>query len=189
MTRICVYCGSSSGNALYLDAATRLGETLARSGIAVVYGGAAIGLMGRIADSALQAGGEVHGVMPRNLADREIAHTGLTALHLTSSMHERKALMAELSDGFIAMPGGLGTLEELFEMWTWSQLGLHAKPVALFNANGYFDHLLKFLDHAASEGFIKQPHRDMLIVSDDPADLVDRIKSYDMAPVDKLSGS
>ena len=163
--RLCVFCGSSPGNKPeYLAAAQQLGTALAKAGIGLVYGGAQVGLMGAVADAALAAGGDVIGVIPRHLVERELAHEGLTTLHEVGSMHERKAMMADLSDGFIALPGGVGTFEELFEVWTWGQLGHHQKPCALFNAAGYYDQLIAFLDHALTEGFMRQPYRDMLIV-------------------------
>lgn len=165
--RICVFCGSSRGrHPGYLVAAAALGSALAQRGIGLVYGGASVGLMGEVAGAALAAGGDVIGVMPRALVDREVAHRGLADLRVVGSMHERKAMMAELADGFVALPGGLGTLEELFEIWTWAQLGDHAKPCALLDIQGYYGKLLAFLDQAVAEGFIKPLHRDMLIVAD-----------------------
>ena len=173
--RLCVFCGSSPGNKPeYLAAAQQLGTALAKAGIGLVYGGAQVGLMGAVADAALAAGGDVIGVIPRHLVERELAHAGLTTLHEVGSMHERKAMMADLSDGFIALPGGVGTFEELFEVWTWGQLGHHQKPCALFNAAGYYDQLIAFLDHALTEGFMRQPYRDMLIVENQVDSLLDR---------------
>lgn len=164
---------------------------MAEAGVDLVYGGASIGLMGKIADTVLAHGGKALGAMPEALADKEIAHPGLTELHITSSMHDRKALMADLSDGFIAMPGGLGTLEELFESWTWAQLKFHDKPVALFNppfqGQGFFDPLIAFLDQAVKAGFIKAPHRDMLLVDSNPTELLRRIKQYKPSTTDKLA--
>ncbi len=154
-------------------------------GIGLVYGGGSVGLMGVIADTMLESGGEVIGVIPRTLWMREVGHSGLTELHIVETMHERKALMADLSDGFIAMPGGLGTLEELFEAWTWSQLGLHKKPCALLDVGGYFDHLVAFLDHAVADGFVNETNRRMLIVERDPASLVDRMETYTPSDVAK----
>lgn len=184
--RICVFCGSSSGNQpLYLDAAQQLGTTLAKAGITLVYGGAQVGLMGCVADAALAAGGEVIGVIPRHLVERELAHTGLTELREVGSMHERKAMMADLSDGFIALPGGVGTFEELFEVWTWAQLGHHQKPCALFNAGGYYDKLIAFLDHAMNEGFMKQAYREMLIVAPDVETLMAKVEAYEAPQVAK----
>ena len=154
--RICVYAGSNPGaKAAYAEAAGDLARLLAERGIGVVYGGGKVGLMGILADTALAAGGEVIGVIPQDLIDREIGHTGLTELHVVGSMHERKALMAELSDGFVALPGGAGTLEELIEIYTWSQLGLHDKPMGVLNVAGYYDGLAALLDHAVQEGFLR----------------------------------
>jgi len=150
-----------------------------------VYGGASIGLMGLVADTVLQLGGRVVGVIPDALARKEVAHSGLTELHITQSMHERKTLMAELSDGFIAMPGGIGTFEELFEIWTWAQLGIHAKPVGLLNVAGYYDALTTFLDHAMHEQFMKPPHRTLLIVEHEPTALLDRFASYQPPGIQK----
>jgi len=179
MKRICVYCGSSSGRQpAYASAATTLGQGLAENGIALVYGGASVGIMGVLADAALAAGGEVSGVIPRVLGNKELAHAGLSELHVVESMHERKSLMAVLSDGFIAMPGGYGTLEEIIETLTWGQLQFHDKPCGLLNINGYFDSLLAFLDHATAEGFIKKAHRGMLLVDDDPYRLINRLERY-----------
>ena len=175
---ICVFCGSSSGvKGTYVDAARAFADHAARRGIRLVYGGASVGLMGSIADAALRAGGEVIGVIPRALVDREIAHSGLTKLHVVDTMHERKAMMAELSDAFVALPGGLGTLEELFEVWTWGMLGLHAKPYAILNVDGYYSPLIDFLDHARDEGFIRPAQRAMLVVEDDAMRLVDTLAS------------
>ena len=156
LMRICVYAGSNPGaNPAYGEAAADLARLLASRGIGVVYGGGKVGLMGILADTALAAGGEVIGVIPQDLMDREIGHAGLTELHVVGSMHERKALMAELSDGFVALPGGAGTLEELIEVYTWSQLGLHAKPMGVLNVAGYYDGLAALLDHAVQEGFLR----------------------------------
>ncbi len=184
--RLCVFCGSSPGNKPeYLVAAQQLGTALAKAGIGLVYGGAQVGLMGAVADAALAAGGEVIGVIPRHLVERELAHEGLTTLHEVSSMHERKAMMADLSDGFIALPGGVGTFEELFEVWTWGQLGHHQKPCALLNAAGYYDQLIAFLDHALTEGFMRQPYRDMLIVDTEANALLDKVRAYAPPSVSK----
>jgi uncharacterized protein (TIGR00730 family) len=174
--RLCIFCGSSRGRApRYAAAARSAGELLARRGVGVVYGGGNIGLMAEVADGALEAGGEVVGVIPRALVDRELAHPGLTALHVVDSMHHRKALMAELSDGFIGLPGGLGTLEELFEVLTWLQLGFHDKPCALLNLDGYFDHLLGFLDRAVEDGFVSPANRRLLLDDDDFPSLLERM--------------
>ena len=179
LKRVCVFAGSSPGVlAAYADCATTLGRELASQGIAVVYGGAQVGLMGLLADTALAAGGTVIGVIPQALIDREIGHTGLTELHVVGSMHERKALMAELADSFVALPGGAGTLEELIETYTWLQLGLHSKPLGLLNVSGYYDALLAFLDHAVHERFLTQEHRAMLLTADTPEALLDRLASY-----------
>ena len=174
---ICVFCAANPGaNPLYAERAREMGRYLAESGRRIVYGGGRTGLMGALAEGALAAGGKVVGIMPRHLVEREVAHTGLTTLHVVESMHERKSLLAELSDGFLAMPGGLGTMEELFEIWTWGQLGLHGKPYGLFEINGFFAPLLAFLDHAVSEGFIQGANRDQLVVDDDPARLIARME-------------
>lgn len=156
-----------------------MGHFLASSSRRLVYGGGRTGLMGAIADGALAAGGEVVGIMPRHLVDREVAHTGLTELIVVNSMHERKALLSDMSDGFLAMPGGLGTLEELFEVWTWGQLGLHRKPYGVLEVNGFFAPLLHFLDHAVTEGFIKAAYRDLLVVDSTPAALIARVEAME----------
>lgn len=175
---VCVFCAASPGiDPIYCDRAAAMGRFLAESGRRLVYGGGRTGLMGALADSALAAGGEVVGIMPRHLVDREVAHTGLTELIVVVSMHERKALLSELSDGFLAMPGGLGTLEELFEVWTWGQLGLHRKPYGLFEVSGFFAPLLTFLDHAVTEGFIKAEYRELLVVESDPQALIGRMEA------------
>ena len=175
MKAICVYCGSSFGaDAVYLEATLDLARTLAGRGIRVVYGGASAGLMGALADAALEAGGEVVGVIPQQLVDREIAHRGLTELHVVSTMHERKALMAQLSDAFVALPGGIGTLEELIEIFTWSQLGLHHKPLAVLNTAGYYDRLAAFLDYAVEQGFHQPEQRAKLVMASDAEDLLAR---------------
>jgi uncharacterized protein (TIGR00730 family) len=179
MRRVCVFCGSSPGaGAGYADAAGRLGRALAGAGIGLVYGGAHVGLMGILADAVLAAGGHVTGVIPRSLVDREIAHRGLSELRVVGSMHERKALMAELAGGFIALPGGMGTMEELFEVLTWAQLGMHEKPCGLLDAAGYFSRLLGFLDHMVAERFLRPEYRAMLLVDDDPARLLAAFDRY-----------
>lgn len=168
MKSVCVYCGSSMGNdPAYAEAAKALATELAQRGIRVVYGGASVGLMGLVADTALAHGGEVAGVIPQMLVDKEVAHPGLTELHTVGSMHERKAKMAELSDAFIALPGGIGTLEELVEVYTWSYLGIHDKPFGLINTKGYYDGFTTFLDHAVTAGFLKPEPRAKLAVSPD----------------------
>lgn len=178
--RYCIFSGSSSGRLpIYAEAAEQLGHALVDSGIGLVYGGASVGLMGVIANTVQSRGGEVIGVIPRALVDKEVAHTGLADLRIVDSMHQRKALMAELSDGFIALPGGLGTLEELFEVWTWAQLGYHNKPCALLNVNGLYTGLSSFLDHVVDEAFLKPVHRRMLIVEQEVSALLTALQNYD----------
>jgi len=187
--RLAVYCGSSHGfDPIHADAARALGGELAAAGVGLVYGGGNVGLMGTIADAALAGGGEVIGVIPQALVDREVAHHGLTELHVTGSMHERKQMMADLSDGFIALPGGIGTMEELFEVWTWGQLGYHAKPCALLNVGGYYDGLIAFLDSMVASGFLNGEHRAMLIEVDSIGDLLDRLADHVPQAVDKWIG-
>lgn len=182
--RLCIFCGSKPGdNPAYAEAAAELGRMLARQQIGLVYGGASVGLMGVIADAALQAGGDVIGVIPGSLVDMEIAHPDLTHMHVVGSMHERKALMTDLSDGFIALPGGIGTLEELFEIWTWAQLGLHKKPYVLLNVAGYYNQLIGFLDEVAAAQFLKQQNRDMLIIASTPAEAIDSCLTCQAAAV------
>ncbi|MCS0496972.1 TIGR00730 family Rossman fold protein [Ancylobacter sp. MQZ15Z-1] len=189
MRRLCVFLGSNPGRRPgYEEAAASLGRTLAREGIGLVYGGASVGLMGALANAALEAGGEVIGIIPQRLIDKEIGHKGLSDLRVVGSMHERKALMAELSDGFIALPGGVGTLEELFEVWTWAQLGSHDKPCAVLNVEGYFGRLLSFIDYAVEEGFMRGPHRDMLLVANEPAELLEKLRAYHPPRVTKWIG-
>ena len=179
MRRVCVYAGSNPGShPAYADAARALAQLLAERGIGLVFGGSNVGLMGILADTALAAGGEVIGVMPQALVDREIAHRGLTELRIVDSMHERKALMADLSDAFVAVPGGIGTLEELIEVYTWSQLGIHEKPCGVLNVRGYYDGLAGFLDHAVEEGFLRPQHRAVLSVAADPAELLEHLAAY-----------
>jgi hypothetical protein len=178
-SRLCIFCGSSSGNRQsYTENACALGEVLVKRGYGMVYGGGRVGLMGILADAVLQNGGEVIGVIPKALAEKEVAHQSLTELHVVATMHERKALMAELSDGFVALPGGLGTFEELFEVFTWAQLGLHGKPLGLLNVDGYYDPLLALIDHATSEGFIRLEHRQLLLTSTWPEELLDMFAGY-----------
>jgi uncharacterized protein (TIGR00730 family) len=187
--RICVFCGSSTGRgSVYVDAAKQFGRTLTERGIGLVYGGASVGTMGVISDAVIDAGGEVFGVIPRSLVDREIAHPNLTHLYIVDGMHERKARMAELADGFVALPGGAGTLEELFEVWTWAQLGLHHKPIGLLDVAGYFDALLELTAHMVAEGFLSAAYRDMLVVESEPGLLLDRLASY-VAPQSKWEAS
>jgi uncharacterized protein (TIGR00730 family) len=179
MRRVCVYAGSNPGNdPLYAEAARGFATELAHRGIGLVYGGGKVGLMGVLADTILARGGEAIGVMPQALIDREIGHPGLTELKIVDSMHERKALMADLSDAFVAVPGGIGTLEELIEVYTWSQLGIHEKACGVLNVDGYYDHLARFLDHAVLRGFLKPEHRAVLSVADDPAHLLDRLAAF-----------
>lgn len=186
MNALCVYCGSNPGHReVYAAAAENLGRTLVERGIGLVYGGAAKGMMGRLADAVLAAGGEVQGVIPHTLMRKEIAHPTLTRLHVVNTMHERKALMAELSDGFVALPGGFGTLEEIIEIVTWAQLRFHEKPCGLLNVDGFFDHLLAYLDHAEAEGFLKPQHRGMLLVEEEPESLIDRFERYCAPAVEK----
>lgn len=179
MTSVCVFCGSSSGfDPIYLREAERLGATIAARGLRLVYGGAQVGLMGRVADAAIAAGGQVVGVIPQILMRRELAHPGLAELHVVASMHERKALMEQLSGGFIALPGGMGTFEELCEIFTWGQLGLHAKPCGLLDVAGYYAPFLALLDGARDAGFLKAAHREMVLVDREPAGLLDKFSSY-----------
>jgi uncharacterized protein (TIGR00730 family) len=186
MQAVCLYLGSSPGaRPEYEAVVTQLATTIARRNITLVYGGGNVGLMGIAANAALAAGGKVIGVIPADIADKEVGHHGLTELQIVDSMHERKMRMAKLADGIIALPGGLGTLEELFEMLTWSQLGFHNKPIGLVNIEGYFDLLLAFLDHSVEERFVKQIHRDLLLMDNNCDRLLDRMLSYEPPAVDK----
>jgi uncharacterized protein (TIGR00730 family) len=186
MKRICIYCGSSPGNQpVYREMAEAMGGLLARRGIGLVYGGGNVGLMGIVADAALAGGGEVIGVIPQSLADREVAHGGVTDLRIVDSMHTRKALMAELSDAFIAMPGGVGTFEEFFEAVTWTQLGVHRKPCGLLNVAAFYSPLAAFIDQAVTEGFIKPIHRAMIVVDDNPERLLDSLSTITLPDVPK----
>lgn len=170
---VCVFCGASPGvQPAYGEAADRFGALLAEAGIRLVYGGGNVGLMGRVADAVLSHGGEAVGVIPSFLMAREVGHRALTEIHVVDSMHERKAMMAKLSDGFAILPGGIGTLEEMFEVWTWRQLGLHPKPCAALNVGGYYDRLRDFLDHMVVEGFLQPGHREALTLADTPEDLL-----------------
>ncbi len=178
--RLAVFCGSNPGvRSDYVKAARSLGRLLAQRGIGVVYGGSNVGLMAALADAMQDELGDIIGVIPRMLVEREVANTALSDLRIVDSMHQRKALMVELADGFIALPGGIGTLEEFFETWTWAQLGMHAKPCGLLNVAGYFDPLLQFLDHAVAERFVRDVHRSMVVVESDPVALLARFESYE----------
>lgn len=186
LTHICVYCGSNPGSKPeYAQAARDLGRNLAERGQTLVYGGGNVGLMGIVADAALEAGGQVVGIIPQALVDKEVAHFGLTELVTVANMHERKLEMANRASAFIALPGGIGTLEELFEVWTWLQLGFHGKPIGLLNVAGYYDHLLRFIDHQVTERFLKPHQRDLLQVSTSPAALLDLLASQHPEPGDK----
>ena len=186
MKRVLIFCGSSPGGSpVYAQAASELGRFLAARDLEIVYGGASVGLMGALADSALAKGGTVIGVIPRRLVEHEIAHARLTKLHIVETMHERKALMAELSDAVIALPGGAGTLDELFELFTWKQLGLHRKPLGLLDVDGYWKPLLAFLEHAVNERFVRAEHLAMLQVDRNPETLIDRLANDTRRAVDK----
>lgn len=180
MKNLCVFCGSSPGKEpAYEKGARELGRALVAAEVRLVYGGASVGLMGTLADSVLEGGGEAVGVIPEGLVHKEISHSGLTKLHVVGSMHERKALMAELSEGFIALPGGTGTMEEFFEVFTWAQLGEHEKPCGLLDVEGYFDPLVAFLDHMVEQGFLKEHHRTIILHDTEPASLLDRFACYE----------
>jgi hypothetical protein len=180
---LCVYCGTGFGvDPAYLQSAQATGKYLAEHQIGLLYGGAKVGLMGAVADAALAAGGRVIGIIPQALVDREIAHTGLSEMHVVGSMHERKALMAEMSHGFIALPGGPGTLDEIIEQWTWGLLGIHEKPSGFLNVKGYFDPLREMIQKIAAQGFVGQTYADMLVFSEDIADLVARFRAYRAPP-------
>ncbi|MFM7670944.1 MAG: TIGR00730 family Rossman fold protein [Betaproteobacteria bacterium] len=179
--RLCVYCGSATGHdAVYAESARALGQEIARRGMSLVYGGGHVGLMGVVADAALAAGAEVTGVIPTALMDSEVGHARLTKLHVVKDMHERKALMAELADGFVALPGGIGTLEELFEVMTWLQLGYHRKPVGLLNTLGFYDDLVRLLDKQRDAGFLKPAHHALLMIETDISKLLDRMVAFEM---------
>jgi uncharacterized protein (TIGR00730 family) len=183
MQRLCVFCGSSPGlRPAYTEAARGLGTTLAGLGITVVFGGGSVGLMGSLADATLAAGGNVIGVIPRGLVERELGHLALTELRVVESMHERKAVMSELSDGFIVLPGGAGTMEEFFEVWSWAQLGIHRKPCGILNVEGYYDPLLTLLDWMVSEGFLRSKHRAMILVEHEPETLLRSLSAYEAPP-------
>jgi uncharacterized protein (TIGR00730 family) len=185
MRRLCVFCGSKCGDrSIYTDATQRLGAAIVYRGLGVVYGAGHVGLMGVLADAVLQAGGEVIGVIPQALVDKELAHSGLTEMRVVASMHERKAVMADLSDAFLALPGAYGTADEFFEILTWAQLGMHAKPIGLLNVEGFFDPLLVWLDHTVREGFLRKRHRELLIIDGDPEEVLDRILAARPGPVE-----
>ena len=183
---LCVYCGSNAGSRPdYVEGARELARELVRRDIGLVYGGASVGIMGALADAVLAEGGRAIGIIPESLMRKELGHQNLTELHIVASMHERKAMMFERSDGFIALPGGAGTLEEIFESWTWAQLGMHQKPCGLLNIAGYYDQLAGFLNHAVQESFMRAEHRAMLIVDNQPATLLDRYAAYTPPTVSK----
>ena len=186
LKRICVFCGSSSGTReIYVQSAREVGRLLCERGIELVYGGGKVGLMGAVADACLSAGGRVTGVIPQLLVDKEVAHQGLTELRVVQTMHERKAMMADLADAFLALPGGFGTWDELCEVVTWSQIGIQRKASAILNVNGYYDPLLAMADHAVSEGFLRDIHRELLLTDTEPARLLDRMEVYTVPIVDK----
>jgi uncharacterized protein (TIGR00730 family) len=186
MKRVCVFCGSSPGaRPEYVRAAEGVGRALAERGLGLVYGGAGVGLMGKLAETVIRGGGEVIGVMPAALAEKEVVFKDLPDLRIVGSMHERKALMADLADGFVALPGGLGTLEEFFEVLTWAQLGIHTKPCGLLNVCSYFDDIVAFLDRAVKEIFIRAEHRTMLLVHEDPSELLQQFELYEPPTIDK----
>jgi uncharacterized protein (TIGR00730 family) len=189
MNRICVFCGTNNGSRPDYGAAAReLGQILAEQGIELVYGGASVGIMGELADSVHEHGGHVTGIIPQQLMEKEAAHTGIANLIVVASMHQRKSQMADMSDGFIALPGGIGTLEGFFEILTWSQLGIHAKPSGILNVAGYFDGLTRFLDHAVKEGFLTGEHRGAIIMETDPRRLLEQMQAYTPPESEKLMG-
>ena len=180
ITRVCVFCGTNTGTrADYGTAARELGTLLATEGIELVYGGASVGIMGELADAVHEHGGHVTGIIPQQLMKKEAAHTGIPDLIVVASMHQRKSQMADMSDGFIALPGGIGTMEGFFEILTWGQLGIHRKPSGLLNVAGYFDELIKFLDHAVAEDFLTEPHRQTIMVESSPKALLERLRAYE----------
>lgn len=186
MKRICVFCGSSPGvRPEYLRAAKQLGNVLVNKNIGLVYGGGRVGVMGKIAQTVVEGGGDVIGVIPKDLAEKEVAFTELADLRVVDSMHSRKALMAELSDGFIALPGGLGTIEEFFEILTWGQLGIHQKPCGLLNVEGYFSKLMGFIDHTVGEHFVEREHRVMILLDESPEGLLKKFETYEPPTLDK----
>jgi uncharacterized protein (TIGR00730 family) len=189
MNRICVFCGTNPGSRPEYGAAARqLGQVLAAAGIELVYGGASVGIMGQLADSVQEHGGHVTGVIPQQLVEKEEAHTGIRNLIVVASMHQRKSQMADLSDGFIALPGGIGTLEGFFEILTWGQLGIHAKPSGILNVEGYFDGLTGFLDHAVREGFLTEAHRNAIVVESSPGPLLERMRAFTPSEGEKFMG-
>ncbi len=186
MQSICIFCGSNTGgDPVYAEATRSLVRALAGAGLRIVYGGGNIGLMGVVGQAALEAGAHVTGVTPRKLLEREVVHTGLSELHVVDSMHERKVMMAEISDAFVALPGGMGTLDEIFEMLTLNQLGLQRKACGFYNAAGFFDSLRDFLDHAVAERFVRAEHRDMIVVEDEPTRMIARLREWRMPEVSK----
>ena len=190
ISNLCVYCGSSPGRQpAYVEAARALASALAYRGIGLVYGGGRVGVMGALADAALAAGCRVTGVIPRALAVKEVAHDGLSEIVVTESMHARKTIMAERSDACIALPGGIGTLEELFEAWTWTQLGFQRKPCGVLNVAGYFDGLIQFIEHSVAEGYLREEHRDILVVGTDPAALIERLERFEPPPLPRWLAS
>jgi uncharacterized protein (TIGR00730 family) len=190
MQSVCVYCGSSNGaRPLYAEAARAFGGALVDAGLTLVYGGGKVGLMGTIADAVMTGGGRATGVIPELLVNKEVGHDGLTELHVVPDMHQRKKMMADLADAFVALPGGAGTLEELFEVFTWAQLGYHQKPVALLNIDGYYDPLIALLRHTVQEGFMRQTYLDMLLVDSDPVRLIARLAAYRPPAHDKWTVS
>jgi len=190
MKNICIFCGSNSGEgAAYVEAAQAMVRAIADAGMGIVFGGGNIGLMGVVAEAGLAAGVRVIGVTPRRLLEREMVHKALTELHVVESMHERKVMMAEMSDAFIALPGGMGTLDEFFEMVTLNQLGVQSKPSGLLNVEGYFDHLRAFLDHAVAERFVNPAHRDMIVMDDDPRRMIEKMRNWTMPQTSKWMNS
>jgi len=186
MKSVAVYCGASSGtNELFTQQAQAMGQALAERGFTLVYGGGRVGLMGAVADAVMQHGGRAVGVIPDFLADKELAHTGLSELHIVKTMHERKLMMADLAEGFVAMPGGYGTLEELFEVLTWGQLGLHKKPIGVLNVAGYYDHLLQALNHMADEGLLRRENRNQLLSHPEPHGILDAMLAYQPVSLEK----
>lgn len=187
MKSICVYCGSSAGaSPRYAEEARAMGAALVARGITLVYGGGKVGLMGAIADEVLRLGGQAIGVIPQALMDKEVGHKGLTQLHVVKNMHERKAMMADLAEGFIAMPGGAGTLEELFEVFTWAQLRFHDKPIGILNTDGYYDGLLDFVMHSVQQGFLRAEQAKLLMAAPDPQTLLARFDAFEVTPHDKF---